>query len=116
VRLAKRAADLEPQNAFFWDTLGLAHYRAGDWPAALTAFRKAEQVQGRGSSTPERPFLLAVVHWRMNNKDQARKEYDRGVQWMSDNEAWLAKNATNRVELSRFRAEAADLLRPEETH
>ena len=31
VRLARKAVEWEPEQSAYWNTLGLAHYRAGDW-------------------------------------------------------------------------------------
>ena len=49
-------------------------------------------------------FCLAMAHWQLDNKDEARKWYDRAV-------AWMDKNQPNDEELSRFRTEAAELLK-----
>jgi hypothetical protein len=45
---------------------------------------------------------MAMAHGRLDQKDEARRWYDRAVQWME-------KNAPQNVELLRFRAEAAEL-------
>ena len=57
---------------------------------------------GRGSDNKDW-FFLAMVHWRLGDKQQARKWYDRTVQWME-------KNWPTDEELRRFRSEAAELL------
>src|SRR5262249_29186881 len=41
VALAERAVAQVPRNANYWNTLGVAHYRAGDYPAAWAALEKA---------------------------------------------------------------------------
>jgi hypothetical protein len=48
-------------------------------------------------------FFLAMTHWRLGRKSDARKSYDQAVQWMEKNDP---KNAR----LRRFRAEAEELL------
>ena len=48
-------------------------------------------------------FFLAMSHWQLGNKDEARQWYDRGVEWME-------KNKPDDEELKRFRAEAEELL------
>jgi hypothetical protein len=45
-----------------------------------------------------------MAHWKVGNKGEARKCYDRAVQWME-------KSQPNNVELRRFRAEAEELLK-----
>ena len=50
-------------------------------------------------------FFLAMAHWQLDEKDEARKWYDQGVQWME-------KNKPEDEELRRFREEAAkDVLK-----
>src|SRR5262249_54030732 len=34
---AQRAVDLDPKNGKYWNTLGVAHYRDGNWRAAVDA-------------------------------------------------------------------------------
>ena len=48
-------------------------------------------------------FFLAMAHWQVGNKEQARKWYDRAVEWAD-------KNQPADAQLLRFRAEAAELL------
>jgi hypothetical protein len=48
-----------------------------------------------------------MAHWRLGDKEQARKWYGRAVQWMEKNQ--LPREEL-RQELLRFRAEAAELL------
>jgi tetratricopeptide (TPR) repeat protein len=99
--LAGRATDRKPQEARYWLTRGLAHYRAGDWPAALAALKKSLEL--RKGITADGGLILAMTHWQLGEKDQARKCYDQAVRWMDTNQP---QNA----EVNRFRAEAAALL------
>src|SRR5262249_54029929 len=39
--LAQEAVKLAPEVGGFWNTLGVAHYRAGEWKAAITALEKS---------------------------------------------------------------------------
>jgi hypothetical protein len=48
-------------------------------------------------------FFLAMAHWQLGHKTEARQWYDRAVQWME-------KNKPKDDELRRFRAEAAKLF------
>jgi tetratricopeptide (TPR) repeat protein/tRNA A-37 threonylcarbamoyl transferase component Bud32 len=106
VELAKKAVAASPQEASFWHTLGVAHYRAGDWKAAMTALEKSMELPtnpwvGRIDSTDK--LFLAVTHWQLGHHDQARHWYDQAISWM---EARKRRDP----ELLRFRAEAAALL------
>ncbi len=99
---ATRAVELEPNAPHAWNTLGVAHYRTGNWHAAIESLQKAEQL------TPGKYFghnacFLAMAHWQLDEKDAARKWYDQAVQWME-------KNQPQDQELRRFRLEAAELL------
>jgi tetratricopeptide (TPR) repeat protein len=102
VRLARMATELAPRNGSYWNTLGIAQYRAGDWTAAITALNKSMQLRRSGDSTDY--FFLAMAHWQLGEKDQAREWYDKAVQWMD-------KNKPEDDELRRFRAEAAEMLK-----
>ena len=102
VERARRAVRLAPKSAWIWNTLGVAHYRAGDWKAAIEALERAETL------APDlylafNGFFLAMAHWRLDEKDEARKWYDKAVEWMD-------KNQPQNEELLRFRAEAEELL------
>jgi tetratricopeptide (TPR) repeat protein/serine/threonine protein kinase len=101
VKVAEKAVELAPQDGANWNTLGAAHYRAGHWKAAVTALEKSRELRKGGDSFDW--FFLAMAHWRLGDKEQARKWYDQAVQWME-------KNKPQDEELHRFRAEAAELL------
>lgn len=102
VGLAKKAVELAPKQGNIWNTLGVAHYRAGDWPAARTALQTSMEFRSGGDSFDW--FFLAMALWELGDKNEARTWYDKAVGWMDRNDA---KNE----ELRRFRAEAAELLK-----
>jgi serine/threonine protein kinase/WD40 repeat protein/Tfp pilus assembly protein PilF len=106
VELAKAAVDLAPQQGEYWNTLGVAHYRAGDWPAAVTALNKSGEIRAVSDSFDM--FFLAMAHWQQGSHDEARKLYDQAV-------AWMNQNQPENKELLRFRAEAEALLGVKET-
>ena len=101
VELAKEAVHLAPKQGTFWNTLGVAQYRAGDSKSAAEALNKSMELQNGGDSNDF--FFLAMAHWQLGNKVEARQWYDRAV-------AWMEKNRPKDEELRRFRAEAAELL------
>jgi serine/threonine protein kinase/Tfp pilus assembly protein PilF len=98
---ARKAVDLAPDIGGFWNTLGVAQYRNGDWKTAVEALMKSVQLRQGGDSFDF--FFLAMAHWQLGEKDKARAWYDRAV-------AWMDQNAPQDGELKRFRAEAASLL------
>jgi serine/threonine protein kinase len=109
VVLARRALPLARNPDYLWNTLGLAHYRAGDRTGARAALEKSmalyavrpESERLESFST----FFLALAHWRQGDQEAARRWYDRAVSWME-------KYRPNDEELHRFRAEAKALLGP----
>jgi serine/threonine protein kinase/tetratricopeptide (TPR) repeat protein len=83
------------------DVLGVAQYRVGDWKAAAGPLGEAVQTNlGRANGAG---FFLAMTHWRLGQKEEARKQYEEAVRW-TDN------HRPRDLELHRFRAEAAGLL------
>jgi tetratricopeptide (TPR) repeat protein len=101
VEHAKKAVDLDPKQGSYWNTLGVANYRAGDWKAAVAALEKSMELRKGGDSFDW--FFLAMARWQLGDKKDARKWYDHAVLWMG-------KNQPNNEELQRFRLEAGKLL------
>ena len=100
LELAKKAVELEPKNSTYWQTLGVAHYRAADWRPAIVALEKVKELGSDGDSMEW--FPLAMAHWQLGEKDEARYWFDQAV-------AWMEKNKPEDEELKRFRDEAAEL-------
>lgn len=104
VRLAQKAVEVAPNSGVFWNTLGVAHYRAGSWKEAVAALEKSMQLRGGGDSSNW--FFLAMASWQLGEKDKARQWFDKAVEWID-------KNMPKSKEMGRFRAEAAELLKIE---
>jgi serine/threonine protein kinase/Flp pilus assembly protein TadD len=101
VELAQEATRRAAENGNYWNTLGVAHYRAGDWMAARNALEKSMKL-GRGGNSGDW-FFLAMITWRQGDKEAARAWFEKAARWME-------QNAPRSEELRRFRAEAATLL------
>ena len=101
VELAKNATQGEPGNAAYWNTLGVAQYRAGDYEAAIKALGKSMELRSVGDASDW--LFLAMAHWQLKHTEEARRWYDKGT-------AWMEKKNSDDEELLRFRAEAAELL------
>jgi tetratricopeptide (TPR) repeat protein len=104
VRLAKEVVALAPAVGVYWNTLGVAHYRAGDAKAAAAALEESMRLRSGGDAYDW--LFLSMVRQRLGDPRDARRWYDRSV-------AWIESNAPQDQELLRFRAEAARLLAPE---
>jgi hypothetical protein len=92
--------DRAPQDGAYWNTLGVAQYRVGNWPAAIEALNKSRQLRGGDSFDF---FFLAMAHWRLKEKSQAEYWWEQAVRWME-------KHQPTDADLRRFRAEAAATL------
>ena len=101
VALAQKAVQLAPRDAPLWNTLGIAQYYAGNWPAAQEALTKSMELHQGGDSFDW--FFLAMAFWQMGKPEEARRWYDRAV-------AWMERHKPADGDLSRFRAEAEALL------
>lgn len=100
VALATQALALAPREPTFWTTMGLAHYRAGEWPAALAAVNKSIELGAEGKAGNW--LLLAMISWRLDKPDEARTWYARAAEWFKQNPMT--------DELVHFRREASDML------
>jgi tetratricopeptide (TPR) repeat protein/serine/threonine protein kinase len=108
VELARRGVEMAPAAPVCWCTLGLAHYRAGDWTGAVAALAKSVELH-KGQGLFDRLFL-AMAHRRLGNREQARKAYDLALQWLENNKAALGTNKLLAQELGRIRSEAEEVL------
>jgi serine/threonine protein kinase/Tfp pilus assembly protein PilF len=107
VRLAKKAVELMPDRGRYWNTLGLAQYRAGHWRESQEALEKSLQLLGdydEGRNT----VFLAMVQWKLGDPEVARKRLHQAV-------TWIERHQPGNCELRRFRTEAEELLRTTNT-
>lgn len=101
VQAAQRAVAIQPQVGAFWNTLGVAHYRAGSAEAARNALVKAMELRRGGNSVDW--FFLAMISWQQGQRAEAYNWYTQAVLWMDQHQP-------EDGELLRFRMEAASLL------
>jgi eukaryotic-like serine/threonine-protein kinase len=102
VALAKEAVELAPRSAWSWQVLGWVRYRTGAWKDSIAALEKSIELREDGGDSFQW-FFLAMAHWQVGNKEQARKWYDRAVDWAD-------RIRPADAQLLHFRAEAAELL------
>jgi tetratricopeptide (TPR) repeat protein len=101
ITLAKEASQSDPHARDNWNLLGKVEYRAGHWDDAIEAWGKWLELGDRHD--PWVGFMLAMAHWRLSQKNEARQWYDQAVGWMD-------QRKSRDEELRRLRAEAAALL------
>lgn len=80
--LARRAVEARPDNGTYWNTLGAAEYRAGNWQAAVSALEEA--ITRRQGGTSEDWTFLAMAHWQLGERQVATTWYEKLVQELSD--------------------------------
>lgn len=101
VGLAGKAVARAPEMGTYWNTLGVAHYRDGEFPSALIALSRSVELRSGGDAADY--FFLAMAHERLGDREQARRWYDEGVRWMDK------RSPQGEAEL-RYRAEAEAIL------
>jgi eukaryotic-like serine/threonine-protein kinase len=109
VELAGQATRLAPAEAAYWNTLGAAHYRLGEWQKAVKALETAEKLAPAKHDSC-RAFFLAMCHQRLGDPATARVHYDRAVRWSQEHQA-TPTYISKRQELIDLRAEADRLLK-----
>jgi tetratricopeptide (TPR) repeat protein len=82
--LARRALELSADNASFLITLGVAHYREGQWKSAIVALE--ESIALAKEENALNASFLAMANWKMGNHDDAYMWYERAVAWMVQHE------------------------------
>jgi tetratricopeptide (TPR) repeat protein len=101
IQLAEQTVGLEPDGATYWNTLGIAYHRAGDWKAAIHALERSMELSAGGTSFDY--YFLAMACWNHGDREQARLWYSRANSWMD-------AHSPEHADLLRFRAEARSLV------
>src|SRR5262249_51983260 len=81
---ARKSGEIVRQSGPGWKGLGVASYRAEDWEGAIAALEEANRLLNGGRSFEW--FFLAMAHWKLDHKDEARQWYDPALQWVKDNQ------------------------------
>ncbi len=102
VSLARSVIRQAPQEGVYWNTLGVAYCRAGDWDAAHAALERSVELRAGGDSHDW--FFLAMACWKRGQEGQA-------MNWLDRAERWMDKNRPRSRELKRFRADAIALIK-----
>jgi tetratricopeptide (TPR) repeat protein len=98
VKNARRATSIQPYDGNSWNTLGVAHYRAGQWNDAREALTRSMELRKDGDSFDW--FFLALVELKSGKPAEARNWYDKAV-------ARFKQSMPYDAELYRFQLEAA---------
>jgi serine/threonine protein kinase/WD40 repeat protein len=104
--LAEKAARLEPGNAMYRNTLGVAYYRAERYREAVDRLRpNLARQDDRGLAWDL--YFLAMSYHRLGETTRARDYYDWAVRWAN---AKRDLSAADVEELAVLGAEAKELL------
>ena len=76
VELARMALHHRPDVAEYYQTLGLVHYRAGNWQEAIGPLEKSIELEGK--PLPLAALFLAMAHARLGNEKEAQRWYETG--------------------------------------
>jgi tetratricopeptide (TPR) repeat protein len=99
--LCGQAVQRCPGSAVYWNTLGVAHFRAGDFKSAVIALERAMDLTGEG--TPFDHVFLAMVHARLGHTEEAQ-------QWLDHALFRLQDDYRDHPELGRFCEEARSMI------
>jgi serine/threonine protein kinase len=101
IGLARKAVTRAPRMGEYWNTLGVAHYRTGDFQSARIALARSMELRSGGDASDR--FFLAMAYERTGDRKQARIWYDKAVHWMD-------KRSPQQEADLRYRVEAKETL------
>jgi tetratricopeptide (TPR) repeat protein len=101
IRVARKALEAIPEDVHLWHVLGIGYFQLGEYRAALEALRKAKDLRVGGNSFDS--YYLAMVQYRLGDREGACKSYREAVEWMR-------KNRPGDEDLCRLCVQAASLL------
>jgi WD40 repeat protein/serine/threonine protein kinase len=105
VRLAERAVVAQPRNGPRLQFLAAAHYRAGQYEAALRRLQEAQRADWYGYPLAVNWLLSAQVHHALGQAPVARQWLDKAAAWIDQ-----ATQRTPREQAEALHLELADLM------
>jgi serine/threonine protein kinase/Flp pilus assembly protein TadD len=103
----KKLEDAGANNPVNVSLMGRAHYRQGEFEAAVKHLDEAERLRGKGDELD--CFFLAMAHHRLGHADEAQRRLDKGVRLAK----LQAKSAQRQTAQNTLFRKAAQLLRRE---
>ena len=101
---ARAAVEIEPTTGNYWNTLGVALYRNGEWDTACDALYRSMQLRGNGGDSFDWFFLAMIDHKQGRETKRRANGTKRPSKW------YHAQPSANDEELFRFQIEAAGAL------
>ena len=102
----------EPENWSYWNTLGVAYYRADRFQDAVNALESSMKGKS-GDADGFDLYFLAMSHSRLGETAKARVAWARARAWHVRQEKHLSREESE--ELQGFRSEAEKVLGPNTT-
>jgi len=109
VQHARRAAELEPDNGSFINTLGVALCRNEQYGEAISTLERSLELNREQSGAYDLLFL-ALSHAGRGDAETAREYHAQAIAWYGDRRDRLPANW--RAELDRLLAEARSVIAP----
>jgi tetratricopeptide (TPR) repeat protein len=104
--LAQKAVYFSQNSGIYRNTLGVVHYRLGQFEAAVDELQRAVQ-DNKGEATADDLFFLAMSYHHLGELAKARDCYDQALRWWQNQSELTPFHVT---ELTHFRADADALL------
>jgi uncharacterized protein HemY len=104
---AQKAVELVPTTWTFLNTLGVVHYRLGQYAEARKPLERSLD-DSKGEAGAFSLFFLATCHHHLGDPAKARDCYDQAVRWVEERSGKLPANWVK--ELQGFRSEAEEVL------
>jgi WD40 repeat protein/Flp pilus assembly protein TadD len=82
--LQQRAMAVNAKWGYHLHTLGLLHYRAGDYEEAIKQFQKALTLDPKWPGQPLNHLGLALAYHGLGKPDEARKWWAKAKHWMDE--------------------------------
>jgi tetratricopeptide (TPR) repeat protein len=79
VALARKAVEMSPRNANYWNTLGVAQYRVGDWRSAVDSLDKSMMLRDGGDGFDW--YFAAMAYCQLGEKSRAEEFFRRAEFW-----------------------------------
>jgi Flp pilus assembly protein TadD len=104
LRRAEAAVRRAPRDGNILNTLGVAHYRLGDYAKALETLQQSEKLLRKQGTHPANLAFLAMAHQQLGHKEQAQATLGRLRELMKQ-PGWA-----NNAEAQGFLREAEELI------
>jgi lipopolysaccharide biosynthesis regulator YciM len=84
VGLAGQAVADDPKCPWYLHTLGMAHYRAGEFDRAIQRLRESNDAEPAWSANVVNWLGLAMGYHHLGQAEEARKWLDKAVKWIDE--------------------------------